>query len=89
VRQWQPDVLISDIAMPDADGYELLARVRALGVDNGGAIPAISLTAFARKEDRARSLEAGFQAHLAKPVQPQAIITAVAVITGHAHLDEK
>jgi CheY-like chemotaxis protein len=75
--------------MPDADGYELLARVRALGAEHGGAIPAISLTAFARKEDRARSLEAGFQAHLAKPVQPQAIITVVAVVTGHAHLDEK
>ena len=60
-RAQRPDVLVSDIGMPDVDGYELLKRVRALGPDRGGRIPAIALTAFARSEDRTRALRAGFR----------------------------
>jgi CheY-like chemotaxis protein len=72
------DVLISDIGMPDADGYELIRRVRSLPSGDGAATPAIALTAFARSEDRTRALRAGYQLHIAKPVEPTELITAVA-----------
>lgn len=78
----KPDVLISDIGMPDVDGYELLRRVRALGMDRGGRVPAIALTAFARSEDRTRALCAGFQAHISKPVEPFELIATVASVAG-------
>jgi CheY-like chemotaxis protein len=74
----QPDVLVSDISMPDADGYDLIRRIRDLDEDHGGAIPAIALTAYARERDRERVLAAGFQLHLAKPVEPDDLIVAVA-----------
>ncbi|HZN63895.1 MAG TPA: response regulator [Tepidisphaeraceae bacterium] len=74
----RPDVLVSDIAMPEEDGYALIQTVRALTPEDGGGVPAIALTAYAREEDRLRSLEAGFQAHLAKPVEPGALVTTVA-----------
>jgi len=57
---------VSDIGMPGTDGYELLSRVRVLPPEQGGTVPAIALTAFARVEDRERALRAGFDAHLAK-----------------------
>ncbi|TFW27953.1 hybrid sensor histidine kinase/response regulator [Massilia horti] len=76
------DVLITDLAMPEVDGYELLARVRALGREGGGRMPAVALTAFARSEDRLRALEAGFSAHLSKPVEAGELIDAVAAIVG-------
>ena len=78
----RPHVLVSDIGMPEVDGYELLKRVRALGVDGGGAVPAIALTAFARAEDRERALQAGFSTHLAKPVELSALVAAVAAAAG-------
>jgi CheY-like chemotaxis protein len=68
-----PDVLILDIAMPDEDGYAVLKKVRALEAERGAdvdQIPAIALTAQARAEDRFRALQAGFQMHVAKPVEP-------------------
>ncbi len=68
VRAFRPAVLISDIAMPDADGYQLIEAVRALPADQGGTTKAIALTAYAREEDAARALNAGFQRHLSKPV---------------------
>ena len=77
-RAGPPDVLVSDLGMPDIDGFELLARVRALGVAGGGDVPAVALTAFARPEDRLRALQAGFGAHIAKPVEPGELITTVA-----------
>jgi signal transduction histidine kinase/CheY-like chemotaxis protein len=76
------DVLISDIGMPDEDGYTLLRRVRALKPENGGKIPAIALTAYARTEDRRTALLAGFQCHIAKPVEPAELIAVVANLAG-------
>ncbi|QGZ43363.1 PAS domain S-box protein [Pseudoduganella flava] len=75
----QPDLLLSDIGMPEMDGFELLAKVRALGQEAGGKVPAIALTAFARTEDRMRTLAAGFIDHIAKPVEPAELVAAVAL----------
>jgi signal transduction histidine kinase/ActR/RegA family two-component response regulator len=82
VERERPHVLVSDIGMPDVDGYELLRRVRALGLTRGGKIPAIALTAFARSEDRTRALRAGFSAHLTKPVEPSELVATVASVVG-------
>jgi CheY-like chemotaxis protein len=71
------DVLVSDIGMPGADGYDLITRVRAREQEHGGRIPAIALTAYASEEDRDRALAAGFSAHIAKPVSPGALARAV------------
>ena len=72
------DVLITDLGMPDRDGYELLRQLRALETERGKTIPAIALTAYASDEERMRALAAGFQMHLPKPVEPSELITAVA-----------
>jgi PAS domain S-box-containing protein len=74
----RPDVFISDIGMPGTDGYELIRRVRRLGPEHGGNTPAVALTAYARSEDRIRAVTAGFQHHVAKPVEPAELITMVA-----------
>ncbi|MFL6672219.1 MAG: ATP-binding protein [Massilia sp.] len=84
LRVTRPDLLISDLGMPEVDGFELLAQVRALGREHGGQLPALALTAFARSEDRLRALEAGFSAHISKPVEPSELIAAVAAIVGPA-----
>ena len=76
------DILISDIGMPDEDGYALLRRVRALEPENGGRIPAIALTAYARTQDRRAALLAGFQSHVAKPVEPAELIAVIANLAG-------
>jgi CheY-like chemotaxis protein len=73
----RPDVLVSDIGMPGQDGFDLIAMVRAMGPERGGDIPAIALTAYASAEDRARVLSAGFQRHIAKPVEPSSLATAI------------
>ncbi|HEY0064305.1 MAG TPA: ATP-binding protein, partial [Telluria sp.] len=78
IREQIPDVLVSDLGMPDVDGFELLARVQALGPGHGGNVPAVALTAFARSEDRLKALEAGFRAHIPKPVEPSELIATVA-----------
>ena len=75
-----PDVLVTDIGMPDADGFELLKRVRALGPERGGTVPAVALTAFARSEDRTRALRAGFLVHVSKPVDPSELVATVASV---------
>jgi CheY-like chemotaxis protein len=78
----RPDVIVSDVGMPDEDGYSLIRRVRARDGDAGGTIPAIALTGYVRPEDRARLLAAGFQTHLRKPVDPDEIVAAVASLAG-------
>jgi PAS domain S-box-containing protein len=76
--QFHPHILVSDISMPGEDGYSLIRQVRSLHEAQGGRIPAVALTALARKEDRRSALLAGFQMHLAKPVEPNELTTAVA-----------
>ena len=76
----RPAVLVSDIGMPGEDGYALIRSVRALADAEGGRTPAVALTAYARPTDRAKALEAGFQAHLAKPVEPAQLISTVAAM---------
>jgi CheY-like chemotaxis protein len=72
------DVLISDIEMPEEDGYSLIAKVRALDKERGGRIPAVALTAYAGEEDRIRTLRSGFQIHVPKPVSPNELVAVVA-----------
>ena len=78
IRRSPPDVLVSDIAMPDEDGYSLVRRVRRLAPEHGGRVPAIACSAYAREEDRLRALAAGFQRHLAKPLDPADLVALVA-----------
>jgi signal transduction histidine kinase len=82
LKDWRPDVLMSDIAMPDEDGYSLIGKVRSLPRDEGGATPAAALTAYARDEDRKRALAAGYQMHIAKPVSSGQLINVIARLTG-------
>jgi len=77
IGQFQPHILVSDIGMPEEDGYSLIHRLRQLPPEQGGKIPALALTAYARAEDRARALEAGFQQHIAKPVNPDKLAAVV------------
>jgi CheY-like chemotaxis protein len=81
VIRWKPHLLISDIGMPNEDGYELIRKVRALSPENGGQIPAVALTAFARTQDRLKVLSAGYQMHVPKPVEPVELATVVASLT--------
>jgi CheY-like chemotaxis protein len=77
----RPDVLVSDIGLPDEDGYGLIRQIRQREAEHGGFLPAVALTGYARAEDRAQSLAAGFQAHVHKPVDPAALTAAIATIT--------
>jgi PAS domain S-box-containing protein len=76
--EWQPDVLVADIGMPESDGYDFIRQVRLRGRERGGAIPAAALTAYARTQDRLRVLSDGYQMHIPKPVQPAELVTVVA-----------
>ncbi len=78
----QPDLLISDIEMPGADGYALIHKLREMEEQRGGHIPAVALTAYTRVEDRLRSFSSGFQMHVAKPIEPAELLTIVASLTG-------
>ncbi|HYG61782.1 MAG TPA: response regulator [Thermoanaerobaculia bacterium] len=86
--QSPPDVLLSDIAMPGQDGYELIRRVRALPAHAGGRVPAAALTAHARAEDRRRTLLAGFNIHVAKPFDPDELLAVVASLGGRVAAGE-
>jgi PAS domain S-box-containing protein len=77
----RPDALVTEIALPGEDGYELLRQIRQYEADHGGLLPAVALTSYARAEDRARVLAAGFQAHLPKPVDPVDLTAAIATMT--------
>jgi CheY-like chemotaxis protein len=80
VRSEPPDLLICDIGMPGEDGYSVIRQVRALPAERGGRMPALALTAYARPEDRDRSLEAGFNGHVTKPVQANELVGMVAQV---------
>jgi signal transduction histidine kinase/ActR/RegA family two-component response regulator len=78
----QPDVIVSDIGMPDIDGFELMRRIRRRTAGAGGAIPAIALTAFTRQDDRRKAIQAGFDDYLAKPVEPGSLVAHIAQAVG-------
>jgi signal transduction histidine kinase/DNA-binding response OmpR family regulator len=78
LREWKPDLLVSDIGMPGEDGYSLIRKLRKLKSKRARETPAVALTAYASNEDRARALAAGFQAHLAKPIEHRALVMSVA-----------
>jgi CheY-like chemotaxis protein len=82
IRTRLPHVIVSDLGMPEHDGYDLIRAVRALPTERGGAIPAAALSAFARSEDRRRAIMAGFQTHVAKPVEPAELVAIVASLAG-------
>jgi signal transduction histidine kinase/CheY-like chemotaxis protein len=77
VKSARPDVIVSDIGMPDRDGYELIRAVRGLRAAEGGRTPAIALTAFARSQDRTRAMVAGYQVHMSKPIDPQELVATI------------
>jgi CheY-like chemotaxis protein len=76
-REHVPDVLISDLAMPGENGFDLITKVRALGNESGGGVPAVALSAFTGAEDRSHALSAGFQLYVAKPIEPIELIRLV------------
>jgi len=80
--EWGPDLLLSDIGMPNEDGYSLIRKVRKLRSKRAKKIPAIAITAYATDEDRLAALAAGFQVHLAKPVEPKSLLTSIAAALG-------
>jgi CheY-like chemotaxis protein/anti-sigma regulatory factor (Ser/Thr protein kinase) len=85
MERWQPTTLVSDLAMPDQDGYELIGRIRSRSSERGGNIPAVAVSAYTRTEDRIRALSAGFQMHLPKPVDPEELVATVASLAGLGH----
>ena len=78
-----PDVLLCDLAMPHEDGFSLIRRIRARPPDRGGLVPAVAVTAYARQDDRDRSTASGFQLHLAKPIDIEQLVAAVAALARH------
>jgi len=77
VKTYRPDLVLSDISMPGRDGFGLLSDIRALGPDAGGNVPVIAMTALVTQVDRARILNAGFKAFLAKPFSPETLVEAI------------
>jgi signal transduction histidine kinase/CheY-like chemotaxis protein len=82
LADWRPDVILSDIAMPEEDGYSFIGKVRSLPRDKGGETPAAALSAYARDEDRTQALAAGYQMHIAKPIGASQLVTMVAKLAG-------
>jgi CheY-like chemotaxis protein len=78
LTQFKPDILLSDIGMPDIDGYMLMRQVRKLPLEQGGQIPAIALTAYAGEIDYQQAKAAGFQKHVPKPVDPDKLVEVIA-----------
>ena len=83
-RKWQPHVLMSDLGMPGEDGFALIEKVRGLAPEDGGEVPAVALTAYARDEDSMRAHAAGYQIHIPKPVDPTRLVSAVAGLARRA-----
>jgi CheY-like chemotaxis protein len=82
LKTQKPHVLVSDIGMPETDGYSFIRAVRSLPTGAGGRTPAIALTAFARSEDRTRAMIAGYQVHVSKPIEPHELLATVASLAG-------
>jgi CheY-like chemotaxis protein len=80
--EWKPDILVSDIGMPEEDGYSLIRKVRALPLEQGGNVPAAALTGYVSKEDYSKALSAGYHSHIKKPVELEELIAVVARLTG-------
>jgi CheY-like chemotaxis protein len=85
IAERPPDVMLSDLGMPEEDGYQLMRRVRALDPESGGGVPAAALTAYTQAEDRRAAQEAGFQGYLSKPIDPAELTAAVARLAGRLH----
>lgn len=83
-----PDLIVSDIGMPDEDGYSLMRKIRATN-DETAKIPAVALTAFSRAQDRTCALAAGFQSHVSKPVEFEELVTVIASLTGRLQINDK
>jgi signal transduction histidine kinase/ActR/RegA family two-component response regulator len=83
--QWKPDVLVSDIGLPEESGYSLIRSIRALGKEGGGDVPAIALTGYARLANRVEALSAGYDLHVPKPVEPSELVLMVASVSGRLH----
>ena len=81
IRTHRPDIMVSDIGMPGEDGYSLIKKLRALAPADGGRTPALALTAYARMEDRTRAMVAGFNMHIAKPIEPAELLITIANLT--------
>ncbi len=84
LERWLPEILVSDVGMPDEDGYALIQKVRELVPESGGQIPAIALTGYAMPEDRQRLISAGYQVHLTKPVELVELVNVIASLAGRA-----
>ena len=82
VQSWRPDVIVADIGLPGQDGYALIERLRALDPARGGSTPALALTAYTRVEDRMKTLSAGYQMHVPKPVEPAELVAVIASLAG-------
>ena len=82
LAEWRPDVILSDIAMPDEDGYSFINKVRSLPREKGGETPAAALTAYARDVDRRQALAAGYQMHIAKPIGAGQLVSMIARLAG-------
>jgi CheY-like chemotaxis protein len=87
LKQFKPDILVSDIGMPEEDGYMFIEKVRSLAPEDGGSIPAVALTAYARAEDRLHALSAGYNMHVPKPVDPTELAVVIASLTGRNRRD--
>src|SRR5581483_12354156 len=85
----RPDVLIANLGMPEMDGYALIEQVRALGADFGGRTPAVAVTAYASPQDRLRALQAGYQNHVAKPVEAEELAIVIASLAGRPAQDKR
>jgi PAS domain S-box-containing protein len=82
LREFVPHVLVSDVGMPQVDGYQLIRQIRSMPEEEGGQTPAIALTAYARREDELKAFLAGYQIHVAKPVEPSRLVQMVANLAG-------
>lgn len=89
LRILRPDVVVTDLAMPVMDGYALMRHIRALGLEGGGAVPVIAVSAHASPEERQRAQRAGFAAHLAKPFAPGRLLGAILTTIEHAKADPR